>query len=64
MQASDRIKAMRGINLCVDLFATPYYIRGSGYEEGLPVPWIVSDFGLVGELTEIRRTLTTHEENH
>src|SRR5258708_247299 len=35
------------IGLCVDLSATPFYLRGSGYPEGQPFPWIVSDFGLV-----------------
>jgi type III restriction enzyme len=37
----------RGIALCVDLSATPFYIQGSGHPEGRPFPWIVSDFGLV-----------------
>lgn len=37
----------RGIQLCVDLSATPFYIQGSGYPEGRPFPWLVSDFGLV-----------------
>jgi len=36
-----------GIRLCVDLSATPFFIKGSGYPEGEPFPWIVSDFGLV-----------------
>ena len=36
-----------GISLCVDLSATPFYIRGSGRPEGRPFPWLVSDFGLV-----------------
>lgn len=36
-----------GIALCVDLSATPFYIGGSGYAEGSPFPWLVSDFGLV-----------------
>ncbi len=36
-----------GIGLVVDLSATPFRIKGSGYSEGLPFPWIVSDFGLV-----------------
>ena len=43
----DRIHNVRGINLCLDLSATPYYISGSGREEGTPFEWIVSDFGLV-----------------
>ena len=36
-----------GILLCVDMSATPFYIQGSGYPEGRPFPWLVSDFGLV-----------------
>ena len=36
-----------GIRMCIDLSATPFYIRGSGYPEGQPFPWLVSDFGLV-----------------
>jgi type III restriction enzyme len=43
----DRINATRGVNICVDLSATPFYIQGSGYEPGSPFPWLVSDFGLV-----------------
>jgi len=43
----DRINAVRGINLVLDFSATPFYIKGTGYEEGAPFPWIVSDFGLV-----------------
>ncbi|WP_310596207.1 BPTD_3080 family restriction endonuclease [Sphingomonas sp.] len=37
----------RGVNLCVDLSATPFYIQGSGNEVGQPFPWVVSDFGLL-----------------
>jgi type III restriction enzyme len=40
-------KEKRGIGLCVDLSATPFYIKGSGHPEGYPFPWLVSDFGLV-----------------
>jgi type III restriction enzyme len=43
----DRIQAARGLNFCVDLSATPFYLKGSGHEEGSPFPWLVSDFGLV-----------------
>jgi type III restriction enzyme len=43
----DKINASCGISFCVDLSATPFYIHGSGYPEGSPFPWIVSDFSLV-----------------
>jgi type III restriction enzyme len=43
----DRIRVVRGINFCADFSATPFYIKGSGYPEGEPFPWVVSDFGLV-----------------
>lgn len=40
-------KGRNGIAFCVDLSATPFYIKGSGHSEGTPFPWIVSDFALV-----------------
>ncbi len=40
-------KGKPGIGLCLDLSATPFYIKGSGHPEGSPFPWLVSDFGLV-----------------
>ena len=43
----DRINAACGIDVCIDLSATPFYLAGSGYPEGSPFPWIVSDFSLV-----------------
>jgi len=33
--------------MIVDLSATPFYHKGTGYPEGSPLPWIVSDFGIV-----------------
>ena len=47
VEGLDRINAACGIGLAVDLSATPFYIQGSGHPEGSPLPWIVSDFGLV-----------------
>ncbi len=43
----DKINSANGIRFCVDLSATPFYIGGSGFPEGSPFPWIVSDFALV-----------------
>ena len=43
----DQINQACGVRFCVDLSATPFYIQGSGYPEGTPFPWLVSDFGLV-----------------
>ena len=43
----DRINAACGIDLCVDLSATPFFLQSSEFSEGTPFPWIVSDFGLV-----------------
>lgn len=36
-----------GIKAVYDLSATPYYLKGSGYNEGFIFPWVVSDFGLM-----------------
>ena len=43
----DKIQAVCGVNFCADFSATPFYIKGSGYDEGAPFPWVISDFGLV-----------------
>lgn len=47
VNALDKVNATRKINFCLDMSATPYYIKGSGKPEGEPFPWLVSDFGLV-----------------
>jgi type III restriction enzyme len=36
-----------GIKTIYDLSATPFYLRGSGYNEGYIFPWAVSDFSLM-----------------
>lgn len=43
----DKIHKLRGINFCVDLSATPYFIGRVGQETNKPFPWVVSDFGLI-----------------
>jgi len=42
----DRINKQRGINFCVDLSATPYFLGRVGQETNRTFPWVVSDFGL------------------
>ena len=36
-----------GVGRVVDLSATPFFLRGSGYAEGTLFPWTVSDFSLM-----------------
>lgn len=43
----DKIDKLRGINFCVDLSATPYYLGRVGQATNRPFPWVVSDFGLI-----------------
>lgn len=42
----DKIDRLRGINQCVDLSATPYFISRAGPNTNKVFPWVVSDFGL------------------
>ena len=42
----DTIHRHRGINFCVDLSATPYFLAGAGQQTNRVFPWAVSDFGL------------------
>jgi type III restriction enzyme len=47
IEGLDRIDRIRGINLCVDMSATPFYLTRRGNDAGRPFPWVVSDFGLI-----------------
>lgn len=42
----DKIHKHRGINFCVDLSATPYFLSRVGQDTNKIFPWTVSDFGL------------------
>lgn len=46
VEGLDKIHKHRGINMCVDLSATPYYLGRVGQETNQTFPWVVSDFGL------------------
>jgi type III restriction enzyme len=41
------LRRRAGIKTVFDLSATPYYLKGSGYDEGFIFPWVVSDFSLM-----------------
>jgi type III restriction enzyme len=47
IEGLDRLHKHRGINFCVDLSATPYFLGRVGQDANRPFPWVVSDFGLV-----------------
>lgn len=38
------------INAIIDLSATPYFLNGSGYQEGTMFPWVIYDFSLLDAL--------------
>jgi type III restriction enzyme len=46
IEALDR-KLSKGVRAVYDLSATPFFLRGSGYDEGVLFPWVVSDFSLM-----------------
>jgi type III restriction enzyme len=46
----DRIQKQRGINFCVDLSATPYFLGRVGQETNRTFPWVEFDFGLKDEI--------------
>ena len=41
------VKRVIGISNIIDLSATPFFLRGSGYAEGTLFPWTVTDFSLM-----------------
>lgn len=43
----EAVKAKLGVKVVYDLSATPFFLRGSGYDEGTLFPWVVSDFSLI-----------------
>jgi type III restriction enzyme len=43
----EAVKAKIGVKAIYDLSATPFFLRGSGYSEGVLFPWVVSDFSLI-----------------
>lgn len=48
IEGLDRIHQKSGINFCVDLSATPYYLTSAGGKQtNKPFPWVVSDFSLM-----------------
>src|SRR5205085_10433756 len=43
----EAVKRKMGVRAVYDLSATPFFLRGSGYQEGVLFPWVVSDFSLI-----------------
>ena len=43
----EAVKRKLGITRVIDLSATPFFLRGSGYAEGTLFPWTMSDFSLM-----------------
>ena len=43
----EAVKRNLGVNVVIDLSATPFFLRGSGYVEGTLFPWAVCDFSLM-----------------
>ncbi|ADW67176.1 BPTD_3080 family restriction endonuclease [Granulicella tundricola] len=43
----EMVKRHIGISRILDLSATPFFLRGSGYREGTLFPWTMSDFSLM-----------------
>ena len=43
----ETVKRKVGVRQVIDLSATPFFLRGSGYREGTLFPWTVCDFSLM-----------------
>ena len=43
----EAVKRKIGVKVVYDVSATPFFLRGSGYSEGVLFPWVVSDFSLI-----------------
>jgi len=43
----EAVKRKLGVSRVMDLSATPFFLRGSGYAEGVLFPWTMSDFSLM-----------------
>jgi type III restriction enzyme len=43
----DRIHRLRGINFCLDLSTTPFFLGRVGQDSNRPFPWVVRDFSLM-----------------
>jgi type III restriction enzyme len=43
----EAVKRKLGVSRVIDLSATPFFLRGSGYAEGTLFPWTMSDFSLM-----------------
>ena len=40
-------KRQLGVRVTYDLSATPFFLKGSGWQEGTLFPWVMSDFSLI-----------------
>ncbi len=47
MSGLEAVNAKLGIGPVYDLSATPFFLSGSGYGEGVLFPWVVMDFSLI-----------------
>ena len=43
----EAVNGKLGVSRVIDLSATPFFLRGSGYAEGTLFPWTMSDFSLM-----------------